>query len=211
MDTLDFKKRDKPFYSGKAGRWDRLVVPEMTYLVASGTGDPDQPGFARAVAALYPLAYGVRALCKAMGEVFTVSPLAALWSAVDPEVFVSGDRMAWEWTVMLRLPDDIDAGVLDVVRPTALKKLAGKKDAGTDAGTMEMVQLIRLEEGACLQTLHLGPYADEAPVLADLHGRVMPEQGVTFNGRHHEIYLGDPRRVAPARLKTILRQPVRPA
>ena len=211
MDTLDFKKRDRPLYSGKVGRWDRVVVPPMTYLMVSGKGDPGAPDYGRAVAALYPLAYGVRAYCKARDAVFTVPPLAALWSAANPNVFVSGDRQAWEWTVMLRLPDDIDAAMLETVRANALVKLARKKDAATDAVTMGRVELVRLEEGDCLQTLHIGPYADEAPVLAGLHSQVMPGQRVTFNGKHHEIYLGDPRRVAPAKLRTILRQPVCPA
>lgn len=211
MNTLDFKKRDRPLYSGKPGRWDRITVPPITYISASGQGDPDQPGFARAVAALYPLAYGIRAICKARGAVFTVPPLAALWSADDPEAFATGDRAAWKWAVMLRLPDDIDKQMLDTTRATALKTLARKKDAGTDAATMKSVTLKHLDEGDCLQTLHLGPYKDEATVLADLHNRVMPDQAVTFNGPHHEIYLSDPRRVAPEKLRTILRQPVRPA
>ncbi len=209
MQTLDFKKRDKPLYSGKQGQWDHLTVPPMTYLAATGKGDPDQPGFARAVAALYPLAYGVRALHKARGAVFTVPPLAALWSAENPQAFVTGDRATWEWTVMLRLPDDVDEAVLEMVRPTALNKLARKKDAATDGDTMEKVRLIQLEEGGCLQTLHLGPYSDEAPILADLHDRLMPQKGLTFNGKHHEIYHVDPRRVTPDKLKTILRQPIR--
>ena len=209
MESLDFKKRDKPLYSGKKGRWDRLMVPSMTYLAATGKGDPDQPGFALAVAALYPLAYGIRAYRKARDAVFTVPPLAALWSADDPEVFVSGDRAEWEWTVMLRVPDDVDDEILQKVRPTALSKLARKKDASTDSETMQSVRLIQLTEGDCLQTLHVGPYSQEAPVLADLHNRVMPEKSLTFNGHHQEIYLGDPRRVSPEKLRTILRQPVK--
>lgn len=208
MENLDFKQRDKPLYSGKPGRWDRIIVPRMTYIATSGQGDPDQPGFGRAVAALYPLAYGIRALCKARGAVFTVPPLAALWRADDPQVFATGDRAAWQWTVMLRLPDQVDQQMLDTVRADAVQKLARKKEASTDAATMTTVALKHLHEDDCLQTLHVGPYADEAPVLADLHNRLMPELAVTFDGPHHEIYLSDPRRVAPAKLKTLLRQPV---
>ena len=210
MGNLDFKKRDKAQYSGKQGRWDRLDVPPITYIATSGQGDPDQPGFARSVAALYPLAYGIRAICKARGAAFTVPPMAALWSAGDPSAFTSDNRTAWQWTAMLRLPEGIDQLMLETVRANALKKLARKKDPGTDADAMNAVALKHLTEGDCLQTLHIGPFMDEAPILADLHDCLMPEQGVTFNGRHHEIYLGDPRRVAPEKLKTILRQPVRP-
>ena len=66
-------------------------------------------------------------------------------------------------------------------------------------------------EGTCLQIMYIGAYDGEAPTLARLHNEIMPAQGLTWNGPHHEIYLGDPRRVAPEKLKTILRQPVRPA
>lgn len=96
------------------------------------------------------------------------------------------------------------------VLATVLTKQAKKKD-GADPDLLRAVRLEGLDEGDCLQSLHLGPYTDEAPVLADLHDRVMPAMGLTFGGRHHEIYLSDPRRVAPERLRTILRQPVRPA
>lgn len=72
------------------------------------------------------------------------------------------------------------------------------------------VELISVEEGLCLQTLHVGPYTDEGPVLVDLHDNVMPAMGLTFGEPHHEIYLSDPRRVAAEKLRTILRQPVKP-
>ncbi len=80
-------------------------------------------------------------------------------------------------------------------------KFHSKKELGRD-------YVVALSEGLCVQTLHLGPYSDEGPVLARLHGEYMPANGLDFNGRHHEIYLGDPRRVAPEKLRTILRQPV---
>ncbi len=211
MDKLDFKKRDKPLYSGKQGRWDRLNVPPMTYVMIDGHGDPNAPGFARAVAALYPLAYGIKAVFKARDADFVVPPLSALWRADDPAAFVAGDRGAWRWRAMIRLPDAADSGMFDTVLAEALQKLARKKQAATDADTMRTVVLGHLDEGDCLQTLHLGPYTHEAPVLADLHDRLMPELGVAFNGAHHEVYLSDPRRVAPERLRTILRQPVCPA
>jgi len=209
MIKLDFKKRDKPLYSGKPGRWDRLVVPPMTYVMITGQGDPNTPEFARAVAALYPLAYGVKALAKAQGADFVVPPLSALWTADDPDAFVRGKRAAWKWTVMIRLPDDTSPERFEDARNTVVTKLARKKTPATDAATLGAATLGQLDEGDCLQTLHIGSYADEAPVLADLHDTVMPDLGLTFDGRHHEIYLSDPRRVAADRLKTILRQPVR--
>jgi len=211
MEKLDFKKRDKPFYSGKSGQWHRITIPPMTYVMIDGTGDPDAPAYARAVSALYPVAYGVKALAKAQGADFTVPPLEAVWTAHDPAAFVDNDRAAWRWTAMIRLPETTDAEVFATARATALTKLARKKDAATDAATMSSTYLAQLDEGDCLQTLHIGPYRDEAATLAALHDQVMPDLGLTFGAPHHEIYLSDPRRVAPDRLKTILRQPVRPA
>ena len=111
---------------------------------------------------------------------------------------------------MIRLPVTVDAGIVDTARDTALAKLHRKKDAATDAATLSSTYLRQLDEGECLQTLHIGPYTDEAPILAALHDQVMPDLGLTFGGEHHEIYLSDPRRVAPEKLRTILRQPVRP-
>jgi pimeloyl-ACP methyl ester carboxylesterase len=89
--------------------------------------------------------------------------------------------------------------------------ILGGPPRAPDPARLAEVRLDRLAEGLCLQTLHIGPYAAEAPVLADLHGQVMPRLGLTFAGPHHEIYLSDPRRTAPEALKTLLRQPVRPA
>lgn len=208
-DKLDFRKTDKPLYTAKQGRWDRLSLPRLQFVMIDGKGDPGGPDYARALGALYPVAYGIKFQCKAEGRDFTVPPLEALWWSDDPKAFVLGDRANWQWTAMIRVPDTVTEAVFETARDGALTKLEKKKDAPTDAATMRTVRLDRVEEGACLQSLHLGPYTDEAPVLADLHDRLMPELGVTFNGPHHEIYLNDPRRVAPEKLKTILRQPVR--
>lgn len=211
MEKLDFKKRDKAFYVGKQGRWDRLIIPAMTYVSITGMGDPGGPQFSRAVSALYPLAYGVKALFKARGADFTVPPLEAQWWADDPSVFVAGDRSAWQWRAMIRLPDDVTESDLNSARDVVLAKLARKKDVATDASTVNAALLEVQEDGDSLQTLHIGPYSDEAPVLAHLHDTVMPGIGVTFGGHHREIYLGDPRRAAPDKLRTLLRQPVQPA
>ena len=202
MDKLDFRKRDRAFYTGRAGHWDRLTLPDMTFLAIEGRGDPNGPAYAEALAALYPLAYGVKFACKAAGADFTVPPLEALWWADDPRAFVAGDRAAWRWRAMLRVPDDVTGEMVETARAAARRK--GK------AGPFESVALTRSAEGDCLQCLHLGPYSAEAPALAQLHDEIMPGAGLDFAGPHHEIYLSDPRRVPAEKLRTILRQPVRP-
>ncbi len=208
-EKLDFKKSDKAFYTGKQGRWDRLALPLMQFVMIDGQGDPNGPDYAKALASLYPVAYGIKAICKAAGQDFTVPPLEAVWYAKDPSAFVRNNRAEWRWTAMIRMPDHVMHDVFDAALTASLAKLAKKKDAATDADTMKRVRFEAVEEGDCLQTLHIGAYTDEAATLADLHDRLMPELGVTFNGPHHEIYLSDPRRTAPENLKTILRQPVK--
>ncbi|MDU8927818.1 GyrI-like domain-containing protein [Alisedimentitalea sp. MJ-SS2] len=209
MTKLDFKKTDKTLYAAKTDTWARIDVPEMTFLMIDGQGDPNGPDYGAAVGALYPLAYGVKFAEKADGRDFAVPPLEALWWADDPAAFVSGDRKEWRWTAILRLPDRIEEVLIEAVRETVLAKQA-KKKGGADSSLIQAVRLDRFTEGDCLQRLHIGPYTDEAPTLAELHEQVMPDKGLTFGGKHHEIYLSDPRRVAPEKLKTILRQPVRP-
>lgn len=201
-DKLDFKKRDRAFYTGEPGRWDRLTLPEMTFLAIEGQGDPNGPDYAIALRALYPLAYGIKFAEKAEGRDFAVPPQETLWWADDPAAFVSGDRAVWRWRAMIRVPDRVTAAALDAARAAARRK-------GKD-GPLDAVSLVTVTEGECLQTLHIGPYTDEAPVLARLHDEVMPQAGLTFAGPHHEIYLSNPRRAKPEKLKTILRQPVRP-
>jgi hypothetical protein len=207
MEKLDFKKRDRVLYTGKVGRWDRVTPPKMALLMIDGQGDPNGPGFARALAMLYPMAYAVKFAQKNRGGDFVVPPLEGLWWSDDTSAFVSGDRSAWKWTAMLRVPDAVKGAEVEAARDRVSAKLAKKPEV--DASALADVRFEGFDEGDCLQTLFIGPYSDEPPVLADLHDRVMPEAGLTFNGAHHEIYLGDPRRAAPEKLKTILRQPVR--
>ncbi len=202
MDKVDFKKKDRAFYTGKVGRWDRLTLPELTFLAIEGQGDPNGPDYAAALGALYPLAYGIKFAEKSAGRDFVVPPQETLWWSDDPAAFVAGNRSEWKWRAMIRVPDAVTTEAVDAARAAVRKK--GKE------GPFDSVALITLEEGDCLQTLHIGPYTDEAPMLAALHEEVMPAAGLTFAGPHHEVYLSDPRRVALEKLKTILRQPVRP-
>ena len=172
-------------------------VPEIAFLMVDGHGDPNtSPAYTEAVTALYTLSYTVRAIAKAdLGRVHTVGPLEGLWSADDPAVFVTREKSAWDWTMMISQPAWITP---DIVEAAMRKKKA-----------VDGVRFTPYAEGRSVQVLHVGSYDDEAPVLAALHREYLPEHGLTFNGRHHEIYLSDPRRTAPEKLRTILRQPVR--
>ena len=182
----------------------RLVqVPPLRFLCLDGHGDPNtSPAYAAAVQALYSVSYAAKfAVKKSGGPDFKVSPLEGLWWAEDLSTFLTGDKSEWDWTVMLRQPD--------AVTDALFARLADEVGAKKSMPTARELRLITFEEGAAAQVLHVGPYATEAPTIVRLH-QFIQEQGFAFDGhrhKHHEIYLGDPRRSAPDRLRTIIRQP----
>ncbi len=201
----DFKKT-LDSYRARRGELRILDVPAMRYLMVDGKGDPNTSHeYADALAALYPVAYRLKFASKReLDRDYVVPPLEALWWASDMTTFTSArDKSQWLWTTMIMTPDWVTAEMVD----EALTAVAAKDRP--DA--LDQVRLERLEEGRCVQTLHIGPYDEEGPVLADMHGRFIPEAGLRRTGKHHEIYLSDPRRVEPAKLRTILRQPVEEA
>jgi hypothetical protein len=182
-----------------------VVVPALSFLCLDGHGDPNTaPAYAEAVQALYGVSYAAKfAVQKAGGERFKVSPLEGLWWADDMGTFLTGDKSAWDWTMMIRQPDSVTADLVD--------ELAAEVAVKKDLPAARALRLETLEEGPAAQVLHVGPYAAEGPTIARLHDFIR-EQGFAVDGaagRHHEIYLGDPRRAAPERLRTIIRQPYR--
>lgn len=201
MQTYDIKKERKDLYAPKPGNFEILDVPAMGFLMIDGHGDPNtSPAYREAVEALYAGSYAVRAVAKTrLGRVHTVAPLEGLWSAEDMTVFRTRDKSAWDWTMMIAQPDWITIDVVDEARVAAHKKqLPG----------LGRIRFERYTEGRSVQILHLGPYDDEGPTLARLHDEFLPANGLVPTGRHHEIYLSDARKTEPAKLKTILRQPV---
>lgn len=189
----------------RATREPQLVqVPRMTFLMVDGTGDPNtSAAFKDAVAALYSLSYTLKFALKAQqGLNYRVSPLEALWWAEDMREFSVTRKADWQWTAMIAQPDAV---TLEQFADALIEVRRKKGLPGLDR-----VRLEPFEEGPAAQVLHLGPYAEEGPTIEKLH-RFIREHGYMFDGavqKHHEIYLGDPRRAAPEKLKTIIRQPV---
>lgn len=184
-------KRDLEAYRVRRGRFDVVEVPSMHFLMLDGQGDPNtSPAYEAALGELYPLAYALKFRSKLeLGRDYVVPPLEGLWWAEDMESFTAArDKSRWHWRLMLMTPPWITSAHVE-----------------TTGG----VRWEQFDEGLCVQTLHVGPYDTEGPVLEQLHHEVIPARGLEMTGRHHEIYLGDPRRAAPERLRTILRQPVR--
>ncbi|WP_312178362.1 GyrI-like domain-containing protein [Arthrobacter sp.] len=202
MDKFDIKKERRDLYAPRA-EFTLVEVPEQNFIAVDGRGNPNtSPDYAAALEALYSVAYTLKFSAKrTLGLDSVVGPLEGLWRAEDPADFARGNKDAWEWTMMISQPGWITPALLT----TAVAEVKAKK--GLDS--VEKVRWLPLAEGLSVQILHKGPYADEGPVLARLHNAYMPENGLDFNGDHHEIYLSDPRRAAPEKLKTVLRQPVR--
>ncbi|MFD8495226.1 GyrI-like domain-containing protein [Amycolatopsis sp. NPDC059657] len=203
VDKYDIKKAHKQLYSPSSKGFTVVEVPEFRYIAVDGRGDPNtSPTYANAVEALYGVAYTLKFTSKkTLGRDFVVGPLEGLWRADDPTVFLTRRKQLWEWTMMISQPswitdDMIQAAIHDVSKKKALPAL-------------EDVRPLTLVEGTCVQILHIGSYDDETPTLDRLHNHYLSENGLTFNGDHHEIYLSDARRTPPAKLKTILRQPVK--
>lgn len=194
--------RSLPGYAARKGRFDVVNLPARRYLMIDGHGDPNtSQAYADALATLYPMAYRLKFLSRAAGYDYRVMPLEALWWADDLAAFTAArDKSAWKWTVLNLVPDWILGEQVE-------QALAGVRDAGK-APVPERLRVESFTEGMAVQTLHVGSYDDEGPVLERLHHEVIPAHGLRLAGRHHEIYLNDARRTAPQRLRTILRQPV---
>jgi hypothetical protein len=201
--TVDLR-REIPGYQARRGRFALVEIPRLSYLMIDGAGDPNtEVGYGDAVSTLYPVAYALKARSReAHGRDARVMPLEALWWADDPSSFTSRrDKSRWRWTVMILVPPWLDADDVSAASDAVAARGRGPRLAD--------LRFDDLDEGLVVQTLHVGPYDAEGPVLATMHDEVIPAQGLEMTGRHHEIYLGDPRRASPERLRTILRQPVR--
>ena len=204
MSKTDFQRELKHLYRPSAKEFEVVDVPPMNFLMIDGHGDPNTAReYKDAVEALYAVAYKLKFMSKKeKGRDYVVPPLEGLWWAEDGEAFTTQrDKSAWDWTMMIMQPEWITQEMVE----EAVRQVGKKKD-------LRALPKLRLEtyhEGLAVQIMHIGSYDDEAPTLARLHSEFMPENGYEEAGKHHEIYLGDPRKVAPEKLKTVLRQPVR--
>jgi hypothetical protein len=198
---VDFKRELRAFYS--AGSEPVIVdVPELAFLMIDGHGDPNTaPEYAKAVQALYPVAYAAKFAVKreSDGPDYAVMPLEGLWWVPDMSMFTLEDKSAWDWTILMMQPDQVTLEIVEEAKAKTAKK--NPSDAVT------RVRLERFAEGRAAQVMHVGPYSAEGPTIERLHPFIA-EQGYVRAGKHHEVYLSDPRRAAPEKMKTIIRQPV---
>jgi hypothetical protein len=199
-------RREIESYTARAGTFSLLTVPPMQFLMVDGHGDPNTAQeYQDALASLYPLAYRLKFLSKGeLGRDYVVMPLEGLWWSSDLEAFtVARDKSRWSWTMMTLVPEWLGHEHVATARAEVARR--------GGAPILDAVRLESYDEGLCVQTLHLGSYDDEGPVLAEMHDEVIPGRSLRMTGKHHEIYLSDARRTAPDKLRTILRQPVESA
>jgi hypothetical protein len=202
MAKIDWKKDLKHLYLPKSKEFTIVDVPAMNFLMIDCHGDPNQsPEFQDMMSALYTMAYSLKFALKPEGTDFAVPPPEGLWW-MEGAAFDAQDKSKWDWTLMIMVPDVVTSELFERMRAEAQRKKG-----------LPMLAKVRLEtyhEGLSVQILYLGAYADEGPTITAMH-QFSAEQGYVLNGKHHEIYLGDPRRSAPEKLKTVIRQPVKKA
>jgi hypothetical protein len=196
----DFKRELRELYTAKPTP-TLVEVPELAFLMIDGHGDPNTSGeYSEAVQALYAVSYAAKFALKRAGVLdYGVMPLEGLWWVPDMSRFME-DKSAWDWTMMIMQPDELT--------PELLEQATAKAAAKMPPAAVDRLRLERFAEGQAAQVLHTGPYSAEGPTIAGLHAFIA-EHGLERAGKHHEIYLGDPRRTAPEKLKTVVRQPVR--
>lgn len=210
MEKIDYKKTEKHLYLPKSPAI--VQVPEMVFFAVDGQGDPNtSPAYQQALELLYGLTFTVK-MSKMGGEEpegyfdYVVPPLEGLWWTETPgfDGKPPADKNDFRWTSLIRQPDFVNEEVFT----WAAERLAKKKPALD----LTKARFLRWEEGLCAHLLHTGPY-DAEPASIDRLTEFLREQGCvpdfTDTRRHHEIYLGDPRRTAPEKLKTVIRHPVK--
>ena len=211
MTTLDLRKQWKHLYAPSAQKVALVDVPELKFVMLDGRIEPGEapgtsPGFAEAMGALYGAAYTLKFMSKLRKEDpidYPVMALEGLWwvegQAFDIAIAWEAFTEKWAYTLMIMQPDHITPAMFVEAVAQAAKKKPNP--------ALARLRLESFREGLCVQTLHIGPYATEPATLARMHGWA-EQNGYRLTGKHHEIYLGDPRRGDPAKLKTVLRHGV---
>jgi hypothetical protein len=203
MEKLDLKKQWKHLYQPPATVVTAVHVPSLTYLMVDGSGDPNtSPAYTQAIEALYSLSYTLKFTLKKSPQPvdYGVMPLEGLWWADDPRAFHRKDKSTWKWTAMILQPDFIGRRQVEAAFDEVRKK--------KNPVALDRVRLETLAEGTAAQILYVGPFADEGPTIQRIH-EFIHAAGKELCGKHHEIYMSDPRRTAPEKLKTIIRQPMK--
>jgi hypothetical protein len=200
MAKIDYKKEYKNLYNPSTKNVSEVIVPKFNYLMIDGKGDPNtSQEYIDAIQTLCPVAYTIKfGLKKASDIDFGVMPLEGLWWADDMNDFVAGKKDNWLWTAMIMQPEMVTKEIFD----QAVKDVKAKKNPAS----IDKIRFDSLDEGRSAQIMHIGPYSEEGSNIMKIHAYIK-ELGGKLSQKHHEIYLSDPRKAAPEKLKTVVRQP----
>lgn len=201
MNKIDLKQELKQLYNPSAKEFSVVDVPALQFLMIDGEGNPNSsPAYKQAVEALFSLSYALKFMVKKSAAAidYSVMPLEGLWWVDDMTQFSVENKDDWKWTMLIMQPEYVTAQLVDAAR----QQLARKKELPA----LQALRYERFQEGRAAQIMYVGAYADEAPTIARLHAFIKQQSGQLY-GKHHEIYLSDPSRTAPEKLKTIIRQP----
>ena len=205
MITMDLRKQFKHLYQPSAKQFSIVDVPPLPFLMIDGAGNPNtSQDYRDALETLYGLSYTLKFGVK-LGKYgkqkvdYPVMALEGLWWADDLRAFSSARKDEWKWTAMIMQPDIITPELVELARADLIEK--------KNPAAAPKIRLEAYHEGLSAQIMYFGPYADEGPTIQRLHDFIH-ESGHQLRGKHHEIYVGDPRRTAPEKLKTVIRQPM---
>jgi hypothetical protein len=206
LPKVDFKKELKNLYQPSTKVVEMVDVPRMNFVMIDGAGDPNKAQeYQEAIEALYSLSYALKFMIRKEREIdYGVMPLEGLWWTDDMSLFTTGNKDIWKWTAMIMQPENVTQALFDL----AQKQVEKKKELPA----LPKARFQSFQEGLSAQIMYTGPFSGEAPTLKRVH-EFIHDRGYTFDGvqqKHHEIYLNDFRKTAPEKLKTILRQPVKP-
>ncbi len=202
MAKIDFKKELKHLYNPSAKKVEIVDVPMMKFLLIDGAGDPNTAQeYKDAVEALFAVSYALKFMVKKeKGVDYGVLPLEGLWWTDDMAQFSMENKDAWKWTSMIMQPEYVTEDLVS----KALEQVEKKKNPPA----LPKIRFESFHEGLSAQIMHIGPYSAEGPTIDRLHSFIK-ENGYELKGKHHEIYLSDPRRSSPERMKTVIRQPMK--
>ena len=202
MEKIDMKKELKDLYNPSTKHVTIVEVPKMNFLMIDGSGDPNTSQMYKdAIEALFSLSYTIKFMMKKTKAVdYAVMPLEGLWWVDDMSNFSVTSKDEWKWTAMIMQPEHVTENIV----AKAVEEIEKKKNLPS----LPKIRFDSFHEGTSAQIMYIGAYADEGPTVMKIHEFINENQGALI-GKHHEIYLSDPRRAAPEKLKTIIRQPMK--